>query len=80
MAKHVTSRSTEPPAPTPPKVVGGYETLDGEEAARYLAVGARLVSVVKRYPDQLFKAGKRYRFLESKVELDALLARNTEGA
>ena len=67
-------------APAPSQAgQGGYETLDGEESLRYIQAGGRLVSVVRQFPKNPFKPGKRYRFLEAKGELDKLVARSEEG-
>ena len=72
-----------PPAP-PPVAAGGYETFDGEEAQRYNRSGGHLVAITARYPSTnpgvpSFRPGKRYRFLETKTALDALVAK-LEGA
>lgn len=64
--------------------VDGYETFDGDEAQRYSAVGGHLVSITPRYPSKdpkipAFKPGKRYRFVETKTQLDTLAAQAGEG-
>ena len=56
-----------------------FETVESDHAAGYQRVGGRLVSVVKRYPDRPYTAGKRYGFAETKAELDALVASAKEG-
>ena len=72
----------EPVAPAPvvevPKATTAYVTLDGNEALKYTQVGGRLVSITRQYPNNPFKSGKRYVFLETKDALDALLARSEE--
>lgn len=65
------------PASRSPIVEGGYETFDGNEALAYNQAGGRLIAITKRYPNNPFKPGKRYRFLETKAELEALLAKNS---
>ena len=64
---------------TTPAVAQGYETFDGNEALAYNQAGGRLIAVTARYPSKIkgapsLKPGKRYRFLETKAELDRLLA------
>ena len=67
----------------PPKVVkekekvveeSGFSTFSGDEANRYIQAGGRLVAITKRYPKNPFKPGKKYTFLETKKELDKILA------
>ena len=71
---------TPTPGPAAPEVpAAGYETFDGDEALRYQQVGGRVVSVTVRHPNPdpkapSFRPGKRYRFAETKTELDRLLA------
>lgn len=63
----------------------GFETFDPEEAQRYnLKAGGHLISVTARYPSKdpqipATRPGKRYRFLETKDELDRMLAVAQEG-
>jgi len=64
-------------APVHPEMA--YETFDGDEAMAYQQAGGHVVYVTARYPSKIkdmpsMKAGKRYRFLETKAQLDALLA------
>ena len=68
-----------PAAPVEAVSAAGFVTTDGNLALSYIGAGGRLVSVTKQYPDRLFKPGKRYVFLESEGELQALLA-NQEAA
>lgn len=76
-----TKAVNEPAAPAPAveeKAQTAFVTLDGNEALKYSQVGGRLVSITRQYPNNPFKAGKRYVFLETKDALDALLARSEE--
>lgn len=63
----------------------GYETFDPEEAQKYnLRAGGHLIAVTARFPSNdpnipSFRPGKRYRFLESKEDLDRMLVA-AEGA
>ena len=62
-------RQTAPPKPAVPIK---YETVDSEEAARYQRVGGRVMTVVKRFPNRHYTAGKVYGFAETKEELERL--------
>jgi len=64
-------RQTTPAKPAP-KVE--FSTVESELAARYQRVGGHLVSVTKRFPDRPYTAGKVYGFVETKAQLDALVA------
>jgi hypothetical protein len=82
--KLTVGKPTGVPTGPGPDAVGGYETFDGEEAQRYNRAGGHLVSVTARYPgknpgEPSFRPGKRYRFLETKAELDQLMVRSEEG-
>lgn len=68
----------EKKAEAAPSASVGYETFDGNEALKFNQAGGRLVAITKRYPNHPFKPGKRYVFLESKAQLDALLAKSEE--
>lgn len=80
MAKEKEKAATpvDPPPAAPPE--GGYETIDSEEAAKYLNAGGRMVSIVRQFPKNPFKSGKRYRFVETKTELERLVKQEEEGA
>jgi hypothetical protein len=66
---------------TRPAVPVLYETSDVAEAETYQRALGRLVTVTNLYPDNPYKAGKKYGFAETKVELDALVERTQqEGA
>ena len=91
MTKGVKGEKPTVAAPSPvtvspgPDAGGGYETFDGDEALRYSQVGGRLVSITARYPSKdanvpTLRSGKRYRFVESKVQLDQLIAQAEEGS
>lgn len=54
--------------------VAGYSTTDGNEALKYINAGGHHVTTVKQFPNNPFKPGKRFGFLESKEALDALVA------
>lgn len=78
------SKPVSVPTGPGPDAVGGYETFDGEEAQKYNRNGGHLVSVTPRHPSKdpnipSFRSGKRYKFLESKGELDQLVAQAGEG-
>ncbi len=50
-----------------------WTTSDPELAAKYNTVGGRIVTITKLYPKLLHKAGKKYGFADTQVELDALV-------
>ena len=68
-----------------PASAQGYETFDPEEAQKYnLRAGGHLIAVTARFPSNdpnvpSFRPGKRYRFLETKAELEKMLVAAGEG-
>lgn len=74
MAKTKTTEAS-PAEAVSAKSAAGYVTLDGNEALTYIQAGGRLISVTKQYPNNLFKPGKRYVFLESLDELKVLVTK-----
>ena len=68
-------RASEPPKPV---LKVEYETFDSEEAALYVKVGARCVSITKRYPNQPMSASRKYGFAETKEELQGLIGQAKE--
>ena len=72
--------STTAPAEKTVVSASSYATTDGNEALRYTQVGGKLVSVVKLFPNNPLKPGKRFTFLETKAQLDELVARQQEEA
>ena len=55
-----------------------FTTIDPQQAHKYLQVGGRAISVEKLHPNQPYRAGKRYGFIETKEELDALVKKAEE--
>lgn len=82
MAKEKTDKQERTADAAAPEA--GYETFDPEEAQRYNRAGGHLVSVTPRHPSKdpkvpALRPGKRHRFLETKTELDQLVAQAGEG-
>ena len=55
-----------------------FETDDSELSASYAKAGGRVVTIVKKNPNQPMAAGKRYGFAETKAELEQLVKARKE--